>query len=662
MVRRYSPSGAPATRTFGQSASIRDEFTAVAEAFDELPAPAATGTGFSEKVIVPDSTIGDLDKAINLRSVQQLLAGTSLTGLFATSTSTVDISYGAKNFIVETGKDFKPGMYLLGADADNPSTNYVHGQVLSYVSASGALALSASTIGGSGSISNWVISLSAPGGASVVVDSGTTRTLSANATLIASDARLQYVTPTADALSITMPSETATTKGKPFTFINDGLYSFFLKNSAGTIIGAVGSGDTTDVYLSGVLTTSWFVKQVKRAFQVGSNSITPTYANENQAGQIVAMTENKALAVWSDRNASAPYTHTLYAAIQTYNDVAAPSSGGVSSNSITFSLTGDLRCVLSVTKLDTDKFLVIMTLGYTTGTNNRLRAVVIDTSSGTPVFGTEVSVETTGCTGTLDICTLSTSAALIAYEMGASGLRSRVLTVSGTTITVGSATTSTTFGANSNAGVRCCALSAGVALIAYQNRSTNITYLVCATISGTTITYASSQSFANTDSGVLPSTSPLQFFTLLALNATDAYFILNPLFTDEYQTASLIHINVNSNVPYVRSIMKVPSTYALKAAQRGDDLIFVATNRQGEQFSSDFKTTFLQSVSLAPIYHEPLAENYSQAFPEAYASGAIGRMGNSHSIVNLPGTNRFMCFHTDTSDSNKFKITSFWFF
>ena len=82
----------------------------------------------------------------------------------ATSTTSVAIGTGSKSFTVETGKRFVAGTFLTIADSAAPTTNYLYGQVTSYNSLTGALVFDSQRVGGSGTKTNWLISLSGPQG------------------------------------------------------------------------------------------------------------------------------------------------------------------------------------------------------------------------------------------------------------------------------------------------------------------------------------------------------------------------------------------------------------------------------------------------------------------------------------------------------------------
>ena len=85
-------------------------------------------------------------------------------GLTATSTTSLAIATGAKTFTIQTGKAFVAGTYGIATSAAN-SANYMHFQVTSYNSGTGALVTDVQDIGGSGTLADWNISISGTRGA-----------------------------------------------------------------------------------------------------------------------------------------------------------------------------------------------------------------------------------------------------------------------------------------------------------------------------------------------------------------------------------------------------------------------------------------------------------------------------------------------------------------
>jgi hypothetical protein len=81
-------------------------------------------------------------------------------GTSATSTTSVLIGTGSKSLTIQTGKDIVVGMFVLIARTSAP-TNYMAGQVTSYNSETGALVVFVDSVGGSGTYTDWTVSLSA---------------------------------------------------------------------------------------------------------------------------------------------------------------------------------------------------------------------------------------------------------------------------------------------------------------------------------------------------------------------------------------------------------------------------------------------------------------------------------------------------------------------
>lgn len=88
-----------------------------------------------------------------------------------TSTTSVTIGLGTKNFTTQTGKNFQIGQSIRVAATSAPA-GYMDGQVTAYTSATGALVVNVTSINDGGTFAAWTISL-AVSGASVVTLTGT---------------------------------------------------------------------------------------------------------------------------------------------------------------------------------------------------------------------------------------------------------------------------------------------------------------------------------------------------------------------------------------------------------------------------------------------------------------------------------------------------------
>jgi hypothetical protein len=95
------------------------------------------------------------------------IAALNLNSVQSTSTSSVVIGTGPKTLITQTGKSYSPGMFIIVAETANAATNYMYGQVTTYVSGSGSLSFTVPSgqAFGSGTLSAWSITQAPPGGA-----------------------------------------------------------------------------------------------------------------------------------------------------------------------------------------------------------------------------------------------------------------------------------------------------------------------------------------------------------------------------------------------------------------------------------------------------------------------------------------------------------------
>jgi hypothetical protein len=84
-------------------------------------------------------------------------------GTSATSTTSTLIGTGSKTFTIQTGKLFQVGGWVIVASQATAS-NYMHGQVTAHNSGTGSLTVNVTSIGGSGTLTDWLISLSGPMG------------------------------------------------------------------------------------------------------------------------------------------------------------------------------------------------------------------------------------------------------------------------------------------------------------------------------------------------------------------------------------------------------------------------------------------------------------------------------------------------------------------
>ena len=101
----------------------------------------------------------------------ELPAAITGTDFAATSTTSVAIGTGSKSFTIQTGKGYQIGQSVRVAGSAAPA-NYMDGQVTAYNSGTGALTVNVTATGGSGTRTDWVISLAASSSAYLPLSGG----------------------------------------------------------------------------------------------------------------------------------------------------------------------------------------------------------------------------------------------------------------------------------------------------------------------------------------------------------------------------------------------------------------------------------------------------------------------------------------------------------
>jgi hypothetical protein len=91
-----------------------------------------------------------------------ITAAAQAAALKGTSTTSLAIATGSKTFVTQAGKQFAAGQFVLIV-SDANSANWMHGQVTSYSTTS--LVVNVITVGGSGTLADWTITVSGIKGA-----------------------------------------------------------------------------------------------------------------------------------------------------------------------------------------------------------------------------------------------------------------------------------------------------------------------------------------------------------------------------------------------------------------------------------------------------------------------------------------------------------------
>ena len=113
------------------------------------------------------SVAADISDVVNYASAAQasaIQAALQAASLVATSTTSLLISLGSKSFVTQSNKQFAAGQFVL-AVSNALTTNYMHGQIISYGGTPTTLVVNVLDFGGSGTYADWNISVSGSQGA-----------------------------------------------------------------------------------------------------------------------------------------------------------------------------------------------------------------------------------------------------------------------------------------------------------------------------------------------------------------------------------------------------------------------------------------------------------------------------------------------------------------
>ncbi|HYD79849.1 MAG TPA: hypothetical protein VEC06_08570 [Paucimonas sp.] len=160
-------------------------------------------------------------------------------GTSATSTTSLSIGTGTKTLTIQTGKSIAVGAKMLVARTSDV-TKWMLGSVVSYNSSTGELVLTVGTgdTSGSGTYTDWTVSLSGPMGTSTKIQNVVTGTSNINLT---STPTFAILTPTAYGAWFKLPDATGCgVSGTPLHALkNNSVYPARVLNDSGTLLGFV---------------------------------------------------------------------------------------------------------------------------------------------------------------------------------------------------------------------------------------------------------------------------------------------------------------------------------------------------------------------------------------------------------------------------------------
>lgn len=374
---------------------------------------------------------------------------------------------------------------------------------------------------------NWV-KLSGTSGITAVSSTVTT-----DATLTSASAGYQFVQMAAMGKSLTLPDATTMTVGGPKFIIDNtqGSYPCGIRNSAGTLLMAVAAGGEAYVSIKSISTAAGAWSITGTNLEPGLITIDNTFSSTYNAYGLVpfvALDDNKSIhfikntsidlyAVAVDKTTGAVGTPVLVKVatthlrsafkVSTTTAIAFYDDGSANSRAVIISLSGATTLAVGtetsvatygywsaenfsgapkIVQLTSTLYLA----SYTSGTNTTVVAVSV---SGTTVtIGSPANIITANSVAnSTTTYALTATTGLVLYKSGAGAPYANnavVISVSGTTCTVGTPAALTGVGSSSPEVASSCLLSATKCLVQDDNNTAGSVIASVFTISGTTVT------------------------------------------------------------------------------------------------------------------------------------------------------------------------------
>ncbi len=363
--------------------------------------------------------------------------------------------------------------------------------------------------------------------------SSVSSTVTTDTTLTSASEGYQFVQMAAMGKSLTLPNATTMTVGGPKFIIDNtqGSYPCGIRNSAGTLLMAVAAGGEAYVSIKSVATAAgaWSITgtNLEPGLITVDNTFSSTYSanvqapfaalDDNKSIHFLKNTSNDLYAVAVDKTTGAVGTPVLVKVattnvrsafkVSTTTAIAFYDDGSANSRAVIISLSGATTLAVGteasvatygywtaenfsgapkIVQLTSTLYLA----SYTSGTNTTVVAVSV---SGTTVtIGSPANIITANSVSdSTTTYALTATTALVLYKEGAGSPytnKAVVISVSGTTCTVGTPASADT--QNSTNPAASCMLSATKGILLSDANQTNVNARAI-TVSGTTVTFGS---------------------------------------------------------------------------------------------------------------------------------------------------------------------------
>lgn len=154
---------ANAVATAADRASVASDKAAIVAQSPATNAAAAAASATSAAASAATATTKAADATTKAaEAAASAASAVNSPGTSGTSTTSLTVGTGSQTLTTQTGKNFAVGQRVTLARTAAPDTTWMYGVVSAYTSGTGAMTLAISTATGSGTYTDWTISLTGP--------------------------------------------------------------------------------------------------------------------------------------------------------------------------------------------------------------------------------------------------------------------------------------------------------------------------------------------------------------------------------------------------------------------------------------------------------------------------------------------------------------------
>jgi hypothetical protein len=346
--------------------------------------------------------------------------------------------------------------------------NWMLGAITAFTSGTGAMTVEVTQANGGGTATDWAITPTAPPKVTGIAGVTTATT----ATTLTNTPTLLQITPTSYGVTVTLPDATTCSVGGPLHCIdNRGGFPVRVVNTSGTLLGFVYAGVVSYISLDDK-TTAAGVWAIGNNEPLGLSAVLQT-TNMNYINACVDLGSNQEFVLSNGPSNTNLYGVVYNRSTNTFGNVTLIRTGTVSAANFSAILSSTNQ-VLVVSAITTAFEAVTLSISGTTITVNTAATATL--SANTQGFANGCGLIAVG------------SSFVTSYQVATPACQIRALTVSGTTVTIGSASVlSGTNGSSIFGGGGLIVAGSSSVVIAVSTATTSI-YTTPYTVSGSTLT------------------------------------------------------------------------------------------------------------------------------------------------------------------------------